>query len=176
MLRLILPRPLHRGLYRVADRLRRAWWRLRRPRVHGCRVLALDDAGRVLLVRHSYGSSTWAPPGGGLKRGEDPLRAAARELAEEAGCRLDAAWEVALIEESFSGATNVVHVIAGALAGTPEADGRELVDVALFASDALPQPMSDRMRKNLPEWLTAARAGRPGSAVPAPSPPPSPKG
>lgn len=176
MLRLILPRPLHRGLYRIADRLRRAWWRLRRPRVHGCRVLAFDAAGRVLLVRHSYGSSTWAPPGGGLKRGEDPLRAAARELAEEAGCRLDGAWEVTLVEEPVSGATNVVHVIAGALVGRPEADGRELVDVDLFAPDALPELMSDRMRRGLPGWLRAAKAGRPAAPVPAPSPPPSPTG
>jgi 8-oxo-dGTP pyrophosphatase MutT (NUDIX family) len=176
MLRLILPRRLHRGLYRIADRLRRVWWRLRRPRVHGCRVLALDEAGRILLVRHSYGSITWAPPGGGLKRGEDPLRAAARELAEEAGCRLQSAWEVALVEESFSGATNVVHVIAGVLAGTPEADGRELLEVALFAPDALPEPMSDRMRTGLLGWLTAAKAARPGFAIPAPSLPPWPKG
>ena len=61
MLRLI-PRPLARVLYRLAHALRVVWWRAARPRLDGCRVIALDAAGRVLLIRHTYGTGRWMPP------------------------------------------------------------------------------------------------------------------
>lgn len=177
MLRLI-PASLHRLGYRLAHALRKRWWRLRRPRLTGCRVLAFDGEGRVLLVRHSYGSGNWMAPGGGVRRGEDPLHAAARELAEETGCGLADGWYVALLEERGHGAINVVHVLAGRALGTPVADKREIVDAAFFAPDALPTPMAALMRRELPGWLTAAGAGRPVPTRPPPpisSPLPAPK-
>jgi 8-oxo-dGTP pyrophosphatase MutT (NUDIX family) len=48
------------------------------------RVLVIAD-GAVLLVRHWHGSGNLSMPGGGLKRGESPVRGAARELFEETG-------------------------------------------------------------------------------------------
>jgi 8-oxo-dGDP phosphatase len=51
-------------------------------------VIALDDAGQVLLIqqyRHPVGRLLWEPPAGLLDEpGEDPLTAAKRELYEEA--------------------------------------------------------------------------------------------
>ncbi len=157
----LIPRTLHRRAYRVAHALRRLWWRTCKPRVFGCRILAFDSAGRVLLVRHSYGSAHWMAPGGSLRRGEDALLGATRELAEEIGCRLDRAWQVALTEEPLHGATNVVSVVAGDVAGTPKPDEREVIEAVFFAPDALPQPMSAALRRDLPAWLRAAKAGRP---------------
>jgi len=54
------------------------------------RVLILDDAGRVLLVRFEFpkdfvDSVLWAAPGGGIERGEDDVSALERELIEEVG-------------------------------------------------------------------------------------------
>lgn len=169
-----MPRPLHRTAYRLAHGLRVVWWRLRRPRIHGCRVLAFDGAGRVLLVRHSYGSGSWMTPGGGMRRGEDPLRAAARELGEEVGCAIEHAWLLARVEEPLKGATNVVAIVAGRLAGTPGPDGREIVEAACFAPDALPSDLSDLMRRELPGWLTAATTARQAAPPPPPSRRPSP--
>ena len=84
----LIPAPLHRTLYRVADRLRRQWWRVRRPRRASVVVAAFDADGRVLLVRHSYGPPVWALPGGGIGRNEEPAAGAAREFREELGCEL----------------------------------------------------------------------------------------
>jgi 8-oxo-dGTP pyrophosphatase MutT (NUDIX family) len=52
------------------------------------RVLCLDPAGRVLLLRwRDPGERAvfWEPPGGGLEPGESPIEAARRELHEETG-------------------------------------------------------------------------------------------
>jgi 8-oxo-dGTP pyrophosphatase MutT (NUDIX family) len=76
-----------RRLYRVAWRLlqlRSLVW-LRPGRGVKC---VLTSRGQVLLVRHTYGQRhTWYIPGGAARRGEPPLRAAARELEEELGLR-----------------------------------------------------------------------------------------
>ena len=51
-------------------------------------VVALDDAGRVLLVqqfRYPAGQELWEIPAGRRERDETAAEAAARELAEEAG-------------------------------------------------------------------------------------------
>ena len=77
----LIPAPLHRAGLTLAHAVRIRWWQWRKPLLIGCRVLAFDEAERVLLIRHSYGSGRWMLPGGGVDRGEDPLAAALRELA-----------------------------------------------------------------------------------------------
>jgi 8-oxo-dGTP pyrophosphatase MutT (NUDIX family) len=49
-------------------------------------VLFFDEAGRVLLVRTTYGPG-WDIPGGFLRPGETPTEAAAREVSEELGIK-----------------------------------------------------------------------------------------
>ena len=55
----------------------------------GACVLYVED-GKVLLVRqyrYAYGESIYEIPAGKLEIGEDPMKAAARELEEEAGVK-----------------------------------------------------------------------------------------
>jgi 8-oxo-dGTP pyrophosphatase MutT (NUDIX family) len=172
----LIPAPAHRILLRIAHRVRVRWWRLRKPRLGGCRVLALDREARVLLVRHSYGTGHWMPPGGGLGRGEDAVLAARRELLEETGCRLEWAVRLDLVEERLHGAGNSVHIVAGLTLDLPRADEREIIEAAFFAAHALPEPMPAMLRHQLPGWITAATAARPADAAPAPPVPPAPTG
>jgi 8-oxo-dGTP pyrophosphatase MutT (NUDIX family) len=151
----LIPAPLHRRLYRVAYWARSLWWRTLRPTVHGCRVVALDSQGRVLLIRQSYGSSAWVTPGGSIDRGEDPVATAGRELGEETGCTLADARKVSQLLERPLGAHNVVHVVVGRASGTPVPDGREVDEARWFALDALPPDISPRIAAELPGWIAA---------------------
>lgn len=66
-------------------------------RRRSARVLVLDRTGRVLLLRARFGAGDarpgaehyWLVPGGGVDTGESPAQAAARELHEEVGLRVD---------------------------------------------------------------------------------------
>ncbi len=157
----LIPAPLHRMAYRMAHGLRLRWWRLRKPLLTGCRVLAFDPEGRLLLVRHSYGSGKWMPPGGGLARGESPLGAAIREMREETGCALGDAREFATIEEPLHGTVNRVHLVTGTTSGAPRPDGREVIAAAFFCANALPALMTANFTRTLPGWITAAKAALP---------------
>lgn len=57
------------------------------PRV-AAGVLFRDEAGSVLLVKPTY-KDGWEIPGGYVEKGESPLAAATREVAEELGAHLD---------------------------------------------------------------------------------------
>jgi len=168
MLRLI-PAPAFRLALRLAHRVRLQWWRVRKPRLAGCRVLAFDADERLLLVRHSYGSGKWMPPGGGLGRGEDALAAAARELLEETACTLHHPALIALSTERVGAASNEVHIVGGITADLPCPDGREIIEARFFELHLLPENMPRQFAENLPEWARAAKAGRPpGAAAPRP--------
>ena len=140
--------------------MRKRWWRLRRPSIAGVRVLAFDPDGRLLLIRHSYGHDAWMLPGGGLKRGESPIAAAARELGEEAGCELVDPVEAMVQDEALWGARNRVHIVTGEARGAPRPDRREVTEAAFFAPDALPEDLANVLRLYLADWLTAATAAR----------------
>lgn len=157
----LIPRPLHRVLLVQAHRVRLVWWRIRKPLLIGCRVLAFDGEGRILLVRHSYGSGRWMLPGGGVGRGESPLMAALRELAEETACALEDPREIAVIEEPLAGTINRVHVITGRVRGVPLCDGREIVAAQFYALDSLPPSLAEQLQHNLSDWVKTAKAGWP---------------
>lgn len=154
----LIPAPLHRLALRLAHGVRRHCWRMFRMRLEGCRVLALDGAGRVLLVRHSYGSGAWLLPGGGIARGEAPLAAAQRELAEETGLSLVDARCLAVIDEPFYGTVNRVHLVCGEARGDLRCDGREVIAAQFFAAADWPGDLSPRLAAQLDGWLAPVRA------------------
>jgi 8-oxo-dGTP pyrophosphatase MutT (NUDIX family) len=121
--------PLFRLAYRLAHRLLRLWWRLRRPVALGAAV-ALWDGDRLLVVRASYHDQVDLP-GGGLDRGEAPRAGAVRELREETGIRAPAA-ELAeagdyAFEDLHRRITAWVFAWRPAPAPVPVIDRREIV-------------------------------------------------
>lgn len=144
----LIPAPLHRALYRIADKGRRLWWHLARTRRNSAFVIAFDEDGKVLLVRHSYGRPVWTLPGGGITRGEDGAAAARREFAEELQCPLADLQLLTRFVRDNAGSHDQRHVFTARLAGTPVADMREIVEATLFKPDALPERTA--------QWAAAA--------------------
>ncbi len=138
--------------YRLALIALRVWWVVRRPNSHGVRcVLRLGDA--VLLVRHTYGDTRWMLPGGRMRRREDPIAAAQREMRKELGAAFTgwrslgslparSAYRRGSRQDAFR--RHTTHYVQ-ATAAAPELRprGAELHDVGWFDGRALPHDRSD---------------------------------
>jgi 8-oxo-dGTP pyrophosphatase MutT (NUDIX family) len=120
----------------------RAWWRITRGVTLGVRGLALDDAGRILLVRHTYRPG-WYLPGGGVEPGESAHDAAIREMAEEGGLAPETPPHLIGFYRSLTHHGD--HV---ALYRFPDwrtcttKDNGEIAERGFFARDALPEGVS----------------------------------
>lgn len=124
--------------YRVAHRLLRGWWFLRRPHTQGVKCL-LFDGERVLFVRHAYGDRTaWELPGGGLHRGEDPAVAARREMREELGVDLDRWAPAGCTETSGLHKTVTLHLFRAPVHGERIELGLAELEEARWADPAAP--------------------------------------
>jgi len=149
-----LPAGLHRWLLRTLQPWRLRLWGILGREVEGVMVLGFADDGRLLLVRHSYHlPDQWLVPGGGRARGEDPIRAATREVAEEACCTLtEAVWLGQVKRPMPQGWLNRIEVVTGRISGAPRADGREIVEVALHDPDMLPPETNAVVHELLALW------------------------
>ena len=148
----LIPRPLHRAVLRLGYRLRHRWRRLARPRLAGVSVFVTDLDGRLLLVRHSYGSDGWALPGGGIERGESPEEAARREIREEVGCAIEGVRVLDQLEETLSGAPHTAWLVAGRTQDHPRPDRREIVEARFFPTHSLPEPLTRLTRSRIATW------------------------
>ncbi|MEZ5710945.1 MAG: NUDIX domain-containing protein [Blastomonas sp.] len=152
-------KPIHL-LYRIAQNLRMLWWRIARPTVHGVKIIALRNRREVLLVRHSYQSpDTFMLPGGGIAKGEDGAIAAARELIEETGCRIDDLALHGQFLDTSKGAQSHIAVYIGATRDEPRCDGREIIDARFFPLDALPEKVSAPSARRIAEIGTGSGFG-----------------
>lgn len=141
----------------VITPLLRGWWRMRRPMTLGVRAIVTDDAGAVLLVKHTYVAG-WHLPGGGVERGESALDAMARELEEEGGAT--PTQRPALIgcysnHRNFPNDHILVYRIKQWRPCPPCIDN-EIAERGYFALDALPADTTRGTRRRLAEVFDAA--------------------
>ncbi|WP_421787687.1 NUDIX domain-containing protein [Hyphobacterium sp.] len=145
---------------RLEPRIRplvQAYWRLSRGLTLGVRGLALDEAGRIALVRHTY-IAGWHLPGGGVERGETVWQAIAKEMREEAGVAIAARphlFHVYTNERKFRGDHIALFIVRDWTQCDPE-PGQEIAETGWFAPDALPDGTSPATRARIAEALHGA--------------------
>jgi 8-oxo-dGTP pyrophosphatase MutT (NUDIX family) len=141
--------PFTRPLFRLFARLTRGL-------TLGVRGLVVDEAGRVLLIEHTYVRG-WHLPGGGVERGETAEQALARELVEEAGIEILGRPRLLSIHSNhliFPGDHVLIYLVDRWRARPPTAKG-EIHAIDWFAPDALPAEITRGARQRIAEALTA---------------------
>jgi 8-oxo-dGTP diphosphatase len=161
-----------RIVFRLAYKLAKAWWFVRRPRHRGA-LVALWHDGEILLLSLSY-RTVLNLPGGGIERGEDPLRTALREAEEEIGLVLAPAQLRLAQAVAFRWENRLDHVtiFEAILAERPllSIDQREIVAARFRAPASIrPEEISPHVRLYLAGRLTpssaASLASRPAAAT-----------
>jgi 8-oxo-dGTP diphosphatase len=118
-----------RTAYKVAHRMLRAYWRVRRPSTHGA-LVAVWHQGRLLLVKNSY-RRHYTLPGGYVRPHETAAAAAQRELLEEVRLRvpLEQLREVYSRTHPFENRQDKVTIVEVEVDEPPrfDVDNREVV-------------------------------------------------
>ena len=131
-----------------------AWSRLSRGMTLGVRGIAVDEMGRVLLVKHTYLHGWWLP-GGGVDRGETLSQAVTREMREEAGLTAKSAPKLLSIHsnEKFFPGDHVAIFLIEAFEMGPRYSQGEIAEIGWFKPDALPEDTTRATRDRLAEAL-----------------------
>ena len=87
-MKLILKKIVIRTFYIFFNPLRRLYWRLIKAKTRGVMCLIEND-GRFLFVRNSYGKGQWTLPGGRVKKRESFEEGVIREVREEVGIKIE---------------------------------------------------------------------------------------
>ncbi len=136
-----------------------AWSRMTRGKTLGVRGIVLDDAGRVLLIEHTYVRG-WHLPGGGVDAGETTEGAVVRELRVEAGVEAIGRPRLLSIHSSerlFKGDHVLVYRVDQWRKVAASSHG-EILHAGFFAPDALPEATTRATRERIAEALGGAES------------------
>ncbi len=93
--------------------------------------------GSLLLVRQSY-RKAWAFPGGLLKRNEQPIDGAVRELQEEIGITVELEDDPKVVVDARSRRVDVIYRTRYTGEPDPSPRSAEILEARWFPPDALP--------------------------------------
>lgn len=144
----LLDRPLLRRLFHVGLLAARGM-------TLGVRGAAVDAAGRICLVRHTYVAG-WHLPGGGVEPGETARDAMVREFREEAEIVVEPGAPLRLHGLYLNGAASgrdhvALYVTRAFTVRGPKAPDREIAEARFFHLDALPEDATRATRARLRE-------------------------
>jgi len=129
----------------------------------GAQGLIVDEASRVLLLRHGYRPG-WHFPGGGVERGEEVEHALAREVLEETGTiilEMPKLFGIYSHFEDYPGDHIILYVIRHWQRDAIPAPNAEIAEQRFFSLDALPNGLSPGTSRRLQEVF----GGLPQSSV-----------
>ena len=127
----------------------------------GAMCLVERADGAVLLVRQSY-RRAWSFPGGLLKRNEDPIAAAARELKEEVGLTVEPEDTPRVVVDARSRRVDIIYRCQFTGAEEPSPRSPEILETRWFAPNDLPTVQ----RETAAALVALGRANRPASSRP----------
>ncbi len=136
--------------HRLAYRAMRVWWHVRRPVTLGVRVL-LIRGDEILLIRHTYMRS-WFAPGGGVGRGETLEQAVRREAREEVGATLHDLRLLGTYTSFKEGKSDHVVMFVSTDFDVDGTSDHEIEQIEWFPLDALPDPMSPATLRRIQEY------------------------
>lgn len=141
----------------AGHRLRRFWWRVRKPRTYGVKVLLRhpERPELFLAVRHSYvDQDRWALPGGRYRTArETPSDAARREVHEELGLRIRGELdELRTLEVRTEGKRDTLTLLSGTADGVEVRTSLELREARWLRTDLADVPAGDPVSR----WLRLA--------------------
>ncbi len=145
------------ALFQATTPLIHLWWRVNRGTTLGARVAAVDDQGRVALIRHAY-KLGWHLPGGGVERGERAEDSARRELEEEAHAVAEGPLELFGVYANFSSFAGdhvlIYRTRARSLGFRPP--DQEIAEVAWVRPEEAPADTTPGTRRRLAELFAGA--------------------
>jgi ADP-ribose pyrophosphatase YjhB (NUDIX family) len=104
-----------------------------------------DERRRIICVKRNYGPRNWGLPGGGMEPHESLLVALEREVREETGYLVRAGRLIGVY--ALPPRDDVVLFFEATVVGRePWQPNGEIVEVAFFPEDELPEPMGSRAK------------------------------
>lgn len=109
-----------------------------RPKTRGVKcVIAFNN--QILLIKNSYGYSSWTFPGGGVKKGEVIEEAIKREVKEEVGIRLNSVEHIGKFHTNISFKEDTVFCFASQVdSDFFEIDNIEIAEAKWFPVSEMP--------------------------------------
>jgi 8-oxo-dGTP pyrophosphatase MutT (NUDIX family) len=106
-------------------------------RLRAVKAVVQAPDGRVLIVRHSYGSGRWMFPGGLVRRGEPFASAVGREMEEELGVDVEEWALLAEFTHRYGLTRQRLGVLGAVVDPSAVTTNREIAEVR-FVDPALP--------------------------------------
>jgi 8-oxo-dGTP pyrophosphatase MutT (NUDIX family) len=127
------------------------------PKLIGAAAVILDDKGRVLLVKHSYGKNNWELPGGKAEDNESAEETAKREIYEEVGLEVRIGQLTGNYYEPKYDMHHFVFTASNYRNQVPQPTSPEILECKFCSKDDLPKPISDFMCKRIEDAINHHR-------------------